>query len=132
MKTRQWTRVALVLAMAAGACARGGGAGEKRPMGKPAPPTLVVVANHNFLDMNLYVVQSGMRVRLGTVSGLTTQRFRLPREVSRHTGDLRLFADAIGGPQSYLSPPVWVRPGQSLELTLGASLNLSSLAVWNR
>lgn len=131
MKTRQWTRVALVLAMAAGACAPGG-TGKQRPVGKPAPPTLVVVANRNFLDMNLYVVQSGMRVRLGTVTGLSTQRFRLPREVARHTGDLRLFADAIGGPQSYLSPPVSVRPGQSLELTLGASLNLSSLAVWNR
>jgi hypothetical protein len=131
MRTRQWTRMALALAIAGAACAPVGGSG-KRSFGKPAPPAVMVVSNHNFADMNLYVVQSGMRVRLGTVTGLTTRRFSLPREVTRNVSDLRIFADPIGGSQTYLSPPVRVHPGQSLELTLGASLNLSSLAVWNR
>lgn len=131
MRTRQWTRTALVLSIACVACARGGGT-EKPSLGKPPPAAMMVVANHNFADMNLYVVQSGMRLRLGTVTGLTTQRIHLPREVTRNVADLRIFADPIGGAQPYLSPPVRVRPGQSLELILGASLNLSSLAVWNR
>lgn len=131
MKTRQWTRAALALLIACAACARGGGS-LKQPFGKPAPAPMMVVANHNFADMNLYLVQSGMRVRLGTVTGLTRQRFRLPREVTRNVADLRIFADPIGGSQTYLSPPVRLHPGQSLELILGASLNLSSLAVWNR
>lgn len=130
MKTRQWGRTALALLIACAACARGGS--DKPSLGKPAPGAIVVVANHNFADMNLYVVQSGMRVRLGTVTGLTTHRFRLPREVTRSVADLRILADPIGGAQTYLSPPVRVHPGQSLELILGANLNLSSLAVWNR
>lgn len=131
MRMRQWSRTALALWIACAACARGG-ASEKPSLGKPAPGAMVVVANHNFADINLYVVQSGMRVRLGTVTGLTTQRLRLPREVTRTVADLRIFADPIGGAQTYLSPPVRVHPGQSLELVLAASLNLSSLAVWNR
>lgn len=130
MRTRQWTRAALALLIACTACARGGR--EKPSLGKPAPPAMIVVANHNFADMNLYVVQSGMRMRLGTVTGLTRQRFRLPREVTRNVADIRIFADPIGGSQTYLSPAVRVHPGQSLELILGANLNLSSLAVWNR
>lgn len=130
MKTRRWIRTLLALAMTAAAgCASG--EGRKRPMGKPAPPAVLVVANHNFADVNVYVVQSGMRARLGTVTGLSTRRFPLPREVMASVADVRLFADPIGGAQTYLSPPVRVRPGQSLELNLGASLNLSSLAVWD-
>ncbi|HEX6039702.1 hypothetical protein [Longimicrobium sp.] len=130
MMTRHWMRAALVLWISAAGCATAGGRGTKPSLGKRTPPPMVVVANQNFLDMNLYVVQSGVRARLGMVTGLSTQRFRLPRDMNGDMADVRIFADPVGSSQGYLSPPVRVRPGQSLELTIGATLSLSSLAVW--
>lgn len=131
---RPWLRTSLVLALGtAAACASAGGAAERTSLGKEvsqAPPT-VRVSNNNFSDVTVYVVQSGMRSRLGMVTGLTTRQFRLPRGMTTDAGDIRIYADPVGGSQGYLSPPVRVRPGQALDLTLGAILNLSSLAVWN-
>ena len=126
MSTRQWTRMALVLGLAMAGCAPAAKDGSRRGQ---APQPLVVVANRNFSDMNVMVVQSGARVRLGTMTGLSTRRFRLPRGVRGTSAEIRIVADHIGGTQTYQSPPVRMLPGQSLELTIGSSLPLSSVAV---
>lgn len=130
MMERQWTRVALALALAVSACAV---PGKKQRYGKDPviPPAMVRVENQNYADMNVYVVQSGMRRRLGTVPGLSTHRFTLPRDVPLETMDIRLLADPVGGVGTYLSPAVQVHPGQEMDLTVAAALHLSSLAVWN-
>lgn len=128
--TRQGTRLALALAIATASC---GPAAEGNSLGKtPGTTAAVVVSNHNFLDVNVYVVRSGMRSRLGRVTGLSTHRFTLPHAVGDNVADLRILADPVGDTQTYLSPIVRLRPGQSLELTLGATLTHSSLAVWDR
>lgn len=130
MTRRQWTRGALAMALALSACAL---PGKKQRYGK-APvevPAVVRVANQNYSDINVYVVQSGMRRRLGTVTGMSTQRFTLPRDIPLETMDIRLLADPIGGTGTYLSPAVQVHPGQEMDLTVAAALHLSSLAVWN-
>jgi len=133
MKTRFWMHAALALGMSTAACALPGrSASDKPSYGKPVPRASVLVANHNFSDITLYAVQSGSRIRLGMVTGLTTRRLPIPRSVALMSDEVRILADPIGGSQTYLSPPVRVQPGQSLDLTLGASLNLSSLAVLNR
>lgn len=132
MKPRHWFRFSLVLALGTAACASPGRTSSNR-LGKPAADAsaMVRVANHNFSDVTVYVVQSGMRSRLGLVTGLTTRRFSLPQGVSLVGGDIRIFADPVGDAQTYLSPPVRLAPGQALDLTLGAILNLSSVSVWN-
>jgi hypothetical protein len=125
--------MSLVLALGVAGCASPGGSPNRSSLDKPVTeaPATVRVSNHNFSDVTVYVVQSGMRSRLGMVTGLTTRRFRMPMGMSTDAGDVRIYADPIGGSQGYLSPPVRVRPGQALDLTLGAILNLSSLAVWD-
>jgi hypothetical protein len=129
MMTRQGTRLVLALAIAVAACGPGA---ERESLGKmPAAPS-VVVSNHNFMDMNVYVVQAGMRARLGRVTGLSSGRFQLPRALGQNVADVRILADPVGGSQSYLSPAVRLQPGQRLELTLGATLVHSSLSVWER
>jgi hypothetical protein len=45
------------------------------------PPTYLLISNQSWLDMNVYVLRSSQRIRLGTVSGNSTQRFTLPRNL---------------------------------------------------
>lgn len=129
MRTWQRMRAVLALAAAAGmaACASGG----RGAAGETEPPVTVVVDNRNFSDMTVTVLQSGRRVRLGMVTGLTTRRFRLPGDVADSPADIRLHADRMGGSQGWLSPPVRVRPGEELALTIDASLQLSTVSVYS-
>jgi hypothetical protein len=126
MRTRHRALVALLLALATAAC----GGGEKPSLGKPAPPAMVHVANNGFADVTVYVLQSGMRWRLGTVTGLSQQRFSL--RLSNDAGDINLLADPIGGSRGYLSPAVRVQPGEAVDLRLHATLSMSSVSVWGR
>jgi hypothetical protein len=125
MAMRQWTALALVLALGAAGCARK----DTRLADGPAPSATVHVANNNFADITIYVVQSGMRWRLGTVTGLSRQAFTMPR-LSYDAGDLYLLADPIGGARSYLSPAVRVHAGEAVDLRLHATLSMSSVSVW--
>lgn len=127
MKTRHGVRVALLLVLGAAACASGEG---KPSLGKAPTRTAVVqVANNGFSDVTVYVVQSGMRRRLGTVTGLSQQRFLLPRP-PHQAADVYLLADPVGGARGYLSPAVRVRPGDAVDLRLHSTLSMSSVSVW--
>jgi hypothetical protein len=125
MAARTWTRLALVLALGAAGCATK----QKTSLGKPVPAATVHVANNNFADITVYVVQSGMRWRLGTVTGLSRQAFTMPR-LAYDAGDLFLLADPVGGARSYLSPAVRVHAGEAVDLQLHATLSMSSVSVW--
>ncbi|HYR07739.1 MAG TPA: hypothetical protein VEQ60_08215 [Longimicrobium sp.] len=119
-----WARVALLLALGTAAC----GGREKPSLGKPERPAVVHVANNGFADVTVYVLQSGMRWRLGTVTGLSRQRF--PLRLSHDVGDMYLLADPVGGSRGYLSPAVRVHPGEAVDLRLHATLSMSSVSVW--
>jgi hypothetical protein len=126
MQTRRLAMVVLAVALGTGACA-----GRQKPsLGKPQPPAVVRVANNNFADINIYVVQSGMRLRLGTVSGLSEGQFTLPRRFAAYTMELHLLADPIGGSRAYMSPALRVRGGEEVDLRLHATLSMSSVSVW--
>jgi hypothetical protein len=125
MAVRRWVLPILLLALANGGCA---GGRSKPSLGKEPRQATVHVANNNFADITVYVVQSGMRWRLGTVTGLSRQQFRMPR-LSSDAGDLHLLADPVGGARSYLSPPVRVHPGETVDLRLHATLSMSSVSV---
>lgn len=131
MRTRIWARVipvvSLLMALGTAGC---GGRKEKLSTGKPAPPATVSVANNGFADVTVYVLQSGMRWRLGTVTGLSRQRFSL--RLSNDRGELYLLADPVGGARGYLSPAVYVQPGAAVDLRLHATLSMSTVSVWDR
>ncbi|WP_420126089.1 hypothetical protein [Longimicrobium sp.] len=124
MKTRHWTLVAVLPAMLLGACSGPG----KPSLGKPVQPAVVNVANNGFADVTVYVLQSGMRWRLGTVTGLSRGRF--PLRFSHDVGDVYLLADPVGGARGYLSPAVRVQPGTAVDLRLHTTLSMSSVSVW--
>ncbi len=50
---------------------------------EPRPETTLKVQNQNFLDMVVYVLLDAQRIRLGTVTGLSTQVLTLPDYIVR-------------------------------------------------
>ena len=80
--------------------------------------TTVRVENHNFSDVDLFVVRSGGRIRLGTVTGLTTEVFTIPQGVVEVSGDLQFLASPVGGRGGALSMSIPASPGDSLVLEI--------------
>jgi len=87
------------------------------------------VSNSNPLDMTVYAVNQSMRIRLGTVSTASTQRFTLQLHQLSPTGELQLLADPIGSRRTYTSEPIHVFAGQAVEWMLQADLRQSSLTI---
>ncbi|HYC31156.1 MAG TPA: hypothetical protein VEB59_02655 [Gemmatimonadales bacterium] len=114
-----WVTVA-----AAGAC--GGGTATTGTGERPAPrqsdpdaAATLTVENQGFADVTVYAVSpTGNRIRLGQVSGNSTQLLSLPDYLVRGGEQLRFFADPIGGAQSPVSEELYVAPGESVTLTI--------------
>lgn len=96
---------------------------------KTRATTMIEVRNDNWLDMNIYLVRNGNRVRIGAVGSFDKASFRL--EASRLQGtDVRLLADPIGSDASYLSPMILANAGQTIRLEIKNVLSLSTVAVY--
>lgn len=139
---------AVAVTLTLGACATGAAPSRFAPMassadagavgaaarGQPAPApsraTTVRVENFNWNDVTVFVVQNGVRTRLGTVTSMSTGSFRLPSQVLASTGSVRLLADPIGSSRGYMTEPILVRAGSQVAFNVQNSLTLSSVAVW--
>ena len=97
----------------------------------PDEPDVVTisVSNSNPLDMTVYAVNQSMRIRLGTVSTASTQRFTLQLHQISPTGELQLLADPVGSRRTYTSELIHVFAGQAVEWVLQADLRQSSLTI---
>lgn len=124
----QMSLVAVTLAASLTGCATTGG-GQRSASGSDRME--VLVQNHNWADMNVYLERDGMRTRLGTVTTASTRVFVVPRGLSSRSGSFRLLADPIGGSATYLTAPLLIAPGQNVEFTIENHVNISSVAVWN-
>ena len=129
-RARAVARAALHALMLTLAAAGPTGCVFKRGVSQREEDTVVIrVSNNHPLDVTVYAVHSGMRMRLGTVSTASTVRFQLSLHTISPTGELRLLADPIGTTRSTLSEPIQVYAGQTVEWTLGADLRQSVLSI---
>jgi hypothetical protein len=92
------------------------GTGKNAPV--PVARTTVKVVNQGFLDRNIYVVRGSERVRLGTVSGNSTQVLTIPTSIVQSMMTLRFIADPIGGRTPPATEEVSVSPGDQVVLTI--------------
>jgi hypothetical protein len=130
MGTVHRTFAAGAVAMLMAACASAGGPKQMDQDGyRDAGRAEIIVQNSNWLDMNVYAVRGGSRMRLGTVTSMGRERFRLPRYMVEGIGGLQLVADPIGSRDVYSSQPIMISPGQRIEWKLENNLALSSFAV---
>ncbi|HEX6309456.1 MAG TPA: hypothetical protein VFZ69_14765 [Longimicrobiales bacterium] len=114
-------------ALMAGGCATGYETARSESL--DAGPTTVEVTNHNWSDMNIYLVVDGTRQRLGTVMSQNRGTFRIPSFVLAASGRVQLLADPIGSNRAYLSAPLILRVGQQVVWQLENSIQLSSLLI---
>lgn len=92
--------------------------GSKAASPEPASTAMVQVENRGFTDMVIYAINGGQRVRLGLVTGNSTQTFTVPRYLTNGGGPIRFLADPIGGNQTPVSEEMSVRPGDLVTLTI--------------
>lgn len=85
---------------------------------EPIPPTTLRVENQAFLDMTIYVYRSTQRIRLGTATGNTVTRLRIPANLIFGATSLRFQADPIGSTRSSISTEITVAAGDEVMLTI--------------
>ncbi|HWC44993.1 MAG TPA: hypothetical protein VG868_02665 [Casimicrobiaceae bacterium] len=88
------------------------------PAPEPPPKTILHVANGEFLDAVVYVVDRGQRVRLGVASSNRTTNFEIPAHILFAATPLSFVADPIGAPARPSTGDVVIVPGDDLELRL--------------
>jgi hypothetical protein len=108
--------ILLLAAALSAACHHGG---YQAPP-EPRTDTRLRVQNQNFLDMNVYVLSGSQRIRLGTVTGLSTQVFTIPPDLVRGP-PLRFEVHPIGGRSNPRSETISVQPGDEVQLTIPPS-----------
>jgi len=106
----------LLFTLAAAACHRGAVA----PI-NPQAEVAVSVDNQNFLDMNVFLIRGGQRIRLGTVPGLSSHILMVRPELVGYGTELRFELHPIGGRSNPISETITVRPGDVVQLTIPPS-----------
>ena len=104
----------LALALLNAGCSHGARSGSPEPQAR----TTVKVDNRNFLDMNVFVLRFGQRIRLGTVTGLSSQVFTIPPDIVRSSPQLQFELHPIGGRTNPRTETITVQPGDEIELTI--------------
>ncbi|HEX7119478.1 MAG TPA: hypothetical protein VF212_11860 [Longimicrobiales bacterium] len=121
--------IAAAFVLGVGACAPGMGAG-----GGAVPPAsrevLFQIRNNNWSDVTVYLVNGGTRTRLGMVTSMDEALFRVPGGLVSTTANVRLLLDPIGSSRGFVTEPILVQPGQTVEMNVENHLPLTSWAVW--
>jgi hypothetical protein len=90
-----------------------------RQAGNRSEPKIAVrVENRNFLDMKIYILRGAERIRIGTVTGNSTEMLFMPESFVIGVGLVRFIAEPIGSNQTPISQEISVRPGQEVELII--------------
>jgi hypothetical protein len=104
--------VALVLS----ACGAGQTGSEGSAEAEPSRDVTLEVENQNFYDARIYLLESGMRTRLGSVQGNDTRSFRF----RARSDEAQFLVDFVGGGR-LTTRRIQVSPGDTLVLTVTAS-----------
>ena len=76
------------------------------------------VSNESWYTISVYVVDSGRRQRLGSVSSYESSSFEIPEDMVILSGQIQMLADPVGSTTIYRSSPVLVGPGQVVNWTV--------------
>jgi hypothetical protein len=111
-------RFFLLAALAGGGAGCASGPSPETTTSATAPKTVLRVTNRNFYDMNIFLVRTGQRFRLGTVTGNSTSTFEFPSQWVEQ-GPVQFLATPIGTGGRDFSEPLDVRPGDvvGIEIT---------------
>lgn len=100
----------LVLLLAAGCSARRGAPSMEQQR------ATIQVENRSWSEVVVYVVRSSQRVRLGSVPGVSTRTFVIPRSMVGAGIPLRFQADPIGSDRAPVSQEISVDAGDEVRM----------------
>jgi hypothetical protein len=89
----------------------------------------VRIDNQNFNDMDIYLLDRGARVPLGSANGLSQTTLLLPADARANGGRIVLQADPFGVSGPIFTPALLVGPGEEVYWTIGADRAASYASV---
>src|SRR5881396_1182374 len=95
---------------------------------RPEPVTLRVT-NANWSDVRIYLVRSGMWLRLGLVTSYSSAEFTVPPDFASQSGSVLVVARPVAGRGSWSQELNGILPGDELELSVENLLQYSHLVV---
>lgn len=110
-------------------------AGRTHPSDLAEPTTssdvvTLEVENHNWADVNLFIIHDGIETRFAQVSAAHDVSIEIPEKLRGQMGVIRLAARRIGGTDSFLSQAISLRGNTEVRFTIESSLAHSSVGVW--
>ena len=123
--SRRWLLVCLTipLLLASENCYR------KSRVGEVEGEILVEVENRNFLDVVIYAVQGGGRIRVGDVTGTSSKTFVVQLNRISMGGEVRFMADPVGSGRAWTTEALHVFAGQTVQLTIESDVRRSTLSI---
>ncbi len=104
--------------------------GSPAPVDAPRADIILLVRNHHWLDLNVYLMRGTLKQRLGTVTGASEKSFNIPwARLAGETG-LRLLADPVGQREELREEVLAVNPGSVVEWTIEGGMRSSSISVY--
>lgn len=98
--------------------------------GEPGPSHVsLVVDNHNWSDVVVYLGHDGQRTRLGTVKAASRQNLRIPVMFLGNSHPVYLVAHRIGSTSEFRSESFAVQHDQIIDWSLESDLQLSTVAL---
>jgi hypothetical protein len=97
------------------------GAACHRPAAAPLNPraeVAVTVDNQNFLDMDVFIIRGGQRLRLGMVPGISSRILMVRPELIGYGTEVQFEVHPIGGRGNPITETISVRPGDVIRLTI--------------
>ncbi|HEX3159743.1 MAG TPA: hypothetical protein VHQ45_14580 [Gemmatimonadaceae bacterium] len=114
---RAATAMLAACTLLAAGCKSGGAEAGTEQQG-PVERTTLTVDNQSYLDMNIFVLRSGQRVRLGMASGNRKSTFTIPSNLIFGATQLRFIADPIGADRLPVTNDITVSAGDEVQLMI--------------
>lgn len=124
------TALGIAIAILVVGCHQGRPPDESPPGAAATPSVVLEVQNHNWSDIDVYVLHDGRTDRLATVTAAKDASVPIPARLLGETGVFQLVVYRIGGQDSYVSGPLSIRTGNTVQLTVESDLRRSSVGVW--
>lgn len=128
---RNATRLLLLLLpwlLTLGACASAQLYGSPEE-GPSSAKILLGVENRNVADARVFLVRSGVRLRLGTVGAHERRTFSIDRSLLGGVGEFSLDSELLASRRRHRTPPIVATAGDHVELVIGHRLSLSRVVV---
>lgn len=104
--------------------------GSVAPQDQPRGPVTVLVLNHHWLDLNIYLIRGNTRQRLGSVTGASDKSFEIPWSRLDGLVGLQLQADPVGALRGITTEMIAVSPGSMVEWVIESGLRQASVTVY--